>query len=280
MTESSLRNFDRLSDRIRLHRQARSEAIVVVEGPTDEWVFRRVVLGPVDVFRSGSRTSALQTAHECWAFGLRRIVFIVDRDFDDAVDDAVGRGLPVAAYDSSDLEAMLVLSSALDHLLREFGSEQKVDRFGGFDTVRRSIIEEVRPIACLRRLNAEESLGLAFDAVNPASKMKVSAPAIRLEPYVDALIATSSGEYDRAALLSHARSGSIRTCSDSGTPLFRGRDALAVLGVLLRRILGGLSADQAADEALAQALRLAADTDELRSSPWYQRVLNNLDRAS
>ena len=273
----SLRDFDRPADRIRLHRQARFAPVIVVEGRTDKRLHERVLPFEVDIFVAGTRQEVLEAAAQLSAHRLRAAVGVVDRDFDDAVGLAIASGLPVVAYDGADVEAMLFMSSALAHLLAELASSQKLAAAGGHEGIRDRVVSTLRPVSTLRRFNALHGWGLAFDAVDLAGKMKVQNPRLEPRSLIDALLRASDyATVGRVELEAGVASDDDLTCPESELPLFRGRDALAVLGVLLRREVGGCKHQQCQSEHLASVLRLAVDPGDLLGVPWYARLTSAL----
>src|SRR6266487_3311642 len=131
---ASLREYDRLADRIRLHRQVDPRPIIVVEGPSDDRFCKRVISPDIAmIFIAGTRSAVIATAATVASYKLDQIACVVDRDFDDVVADAERAGLPIAAYDSADLEAMLIESPAFQDMLLELGSAEKLHTFGGVD---------------------------------------------------------------------------------------------------------------------------------------------------
>jgi hypothetical protein len=249
----------------------------VVEGTSDEHFSQRILPEGIDIFIAGTRDTVLVTAHEVRAHGLTQVACLVDRDFDDVVGKAIAAGLPVVAYDGADLECMLFMSPALHTLLREFASDVKLKSFGGPEAVRRTILELVLPVARLRRANATHRWGVNFDGVDFGDRIKVSNLRLDLGPLADALLAASLGpSTTRKDLIEAARTSDAPECPQSGCPMVRGKDALAALGVALRRKLGNLQKPEAHHDRLAKVLRVAADRPDLQQTIWYQRVVEAL----
>lgn len=278
-TGSSLREFDRLADRIRLHRQARANAVAVVEGPTDERVAREVLPAVVDYFVAGSRAGVLEAvADACRVHGLAQVVGLVDRDFDDVVISAIAEGLPIVAYDGADLEAMIFHSPALDRLLGEMASPDKLEAFGGVAAVRSKVMDLIGHVSILRTLNATERWYLCFDKVDLGDRIKVQSLAFQLAGYIDALVRASDDvPVNRATIAGAIPDVPTPTCPDSAQVLFRGRDAVSVLGVLLRRAIGGCQKPQVESEYLAGVLRLSVRRPDLEPTPWFERASSMLE---
>jgi hypothetical protein len=268
----SLRDFDRIADRIRQHRQVDKRPVAIGEGPSDRRFVDRVLpRGSVSFFEAGTRSEVLNTAQEVAAMGVDRVAGVVDRDFDDVVAELEQGGSPVVTYDDADLEAMLWWSRALDDVLEEIGSETKLRSFGGPAAVRSVVAEIARPIQRLRRANALHGWGLPFDSLDLRQRMKVSSLEMSIQSLCDALWDPDAG-IERAELYAAAEGFEECQCPATGRALIRGRDALAVTGVLLRRAIGSLSHQQAHPDRLSEALRLRATEATVGGTAWRQKV--------
>jgi hypothetical protein len=94
--------------------------------------------------------------------GFLGVVGILDADFD-LVEGRPAKSGNLVIGDSHDLESMLVRSPALDGILIEFGSADKIERFGR--DIRTTMPQAAYPVACLR-LYSERSGGmLRFDGL-------------------------------------------------------------------------------------------------------------------
>lgn len=269
---SDLRAYDRPADRIRLHRQVDRRPLLVLEGPSDERFCGRVLADySFGSFPVGSRSAVVVCVTELVGAGLPAVLGLVDRDFIEGPDEA---GLSALAYyDGADLEGMLIATGAFDELVSEFGSAEKIARFGGVSAVREAIVDRVVPIARLRTENAQRRLGLRFDSVELADKTTLTDVFVKAT-YCDALHDRSdkpSGVTVSALRALFERDEPARRCP-SGLPMVRGKDALAVLGQLLRRQLGSLSRDAATPEHLASALRLSASSSVMGSTSWFEHM--------
>lgn len=272
--ESSLRPYDRLADRIRLHRQVDQRSAVVVEGPSDERLVKGLIASDaVVVFVSGSRNEALVAASELRGLSVDRMASLVDRDFDDAVDQAQAAGDPVVAYDGADLEDMLAHSPAFERVLGELASEEKLSAYGGASAVLSEVRSAGLMVARLRRLNAERGWSLAFDAVDISSKVDRDTLALDVTAVCMALRSTWEEEVPQTELEEVARTGHSGTCPRTARPLVRGRDLLVVVGVGLRKLIGSRPKAQTTPDLLEEVLRSSADREWLRESRWFAELV-------
>ncbi|MEU1051731.1 hypothetical protein [Streptomyces sp. NPDC005876] len=282
-TSPSLRELDRLEDRIRLHRQRDKRPVVIVEGPSDVRILQRAFQGKdIAYFPASTRSVALEAAEKLEAWTQENFACVVDRDFDDVVDDAEQRLRTVHPYENADMEAMLVLSRAGLDLLLEIGSCDKIENLGGAQKVASQLIGILGPITRLRRANAENGWGLAFDAVDLSSKIDKKTMTLKIRSFCNALLDNSRNRSELpahdwpelpslAALTDYAEGRQHVTrepvCPRGSEPYFRGRDFLLVLGVALCGYCGTKRAQSVTLDNLEGALRLAG-AHELRVNQW------------
>ncbi|MGW5396524.1 hypothetical protein [Streptomyces sp. NPDC003952] len=276
MTGSSLREFDRLADRIRLHRQADARPILIVEGPSDERILKRSFGDALAYFPAGARGIALSESATLHGWGQKRFLCIVDRDFDDQVEDLEKSGIPIHAYENADLESMLAMSHTAADLLSEFGSIAKIDARGGIEEIARRLCEAVEPLVILRRANVENNWGLAFDSVDLRSKIDKTNLTLKLQSYCAAINATSDEAPGQRILIEFATKQrpllKTPSCPRGSTPYFRGRDFLAFVSVSLASYCGTRRVDP---EILESALRLAG-SGHLRQSGWGEELMGSV----
>jgi hypothetical protein len=268
---------DWLADRVRLHRQVDSRPVVVGEGDADRRIAARVLPeGEVVFFVAGTRDLVLETARRVPDLRLHEIACVVDRDFDDEVGHAEQDGLVVASYDEADLEAMLWWSPALDDVVHELGSEAKLRAFGGIGAVREVAVDVLRPLQRLRRASAVSGWGLNFDGLDLRRRISVEHLTMKEQSLCDALWRDEL-DVPKSDLYEAARTWPEALCPTSGRPLIRGRDALAAVGVALRRAVGTLSFQEVNPSRLSEILRLRASPDALARTGWITRVRELLE---
>ncbi|MFE0854932.1 MULTISPECIES: hypothetical protein [Streptomyces] len=229
---------------------------------------------------------ALEAAEklEEWAQG--KFACVVDRDFDDEVAMAEQRLRSIHPYENADMEAMLAVSKAGVDLLLEIGSCDKMDKLGGVQKVTLQLMAILEPITRLRRANAENRWGLAFDKVDLSSKIDRKTMTLKIRPYCNALHEKSSDSPDVPTLqelVDHALGVRPLTCEPvcprGSKPYFRGRDFLLILGVALCGYCGTKRAQSVTQENLESALRLAG-AHEIRISQWGRELLQLIGATS
>src|SRR5262249_1143235 len=110
------------------------------EGPSDERFIQRIVPGRWALFCAGTRNVVISTVEATIALRLDRVAGLIDQDFDKVAVTARERGLPIFWFDNADLEGFLFIGSALDRLVGELSSEQKLSAYGGLLAIRNQAV--------------------------------------------------------------------------------------------------------------------------------------------
>lgn len=263
-TEQSLRDFDSIPDRIRQHRQADRRGILVVEGPSDDRLISRITNSRWAVFIAGNRNEVLATISGTQALKVERTAGLIDRDFDDVVDQAQSEGLPVHTFDEADLEAALVVLPVFNSLIEEFGSEKKIQSAGGPEGLRATAIGIAAVVGRVRRANAARGWGIDFDKLDFCKKVDSRKMELSVSRFVDAVLPWLPSPDEKEYFRNLAKEFEPKAAA-SGV-MFRGRDALHVVRVGLQRKYGSSSISDTED--IARSLRLAATAELLSIAPF------------
>jgi Protein of unknown function (DUF4435) len=274
MTHSSIRDLDSLADRIKLHRQSDKRGILVVEGASDERFVQRLAPDRWALFRAGTRNVVISTIEDLVALNIGRTAGLIDQDFDSIVSDIQSRGLPVYWFENADIEGFLFMTSALDDLVNELASEPKLSTYGGVDAVRKVAVSVALQVAALRICNAVSGWGVPFDEVDLSKKLDRRDLSLKRIPYCQALARACQNVVDCATLHSSLEA----QLGQSHEAFFRGKDALAVVGVLLKSKIGNCGSDTTASDHLACVLRLSAPS-RLIELPPFSEIASHIDAA-
>jgi hypothetical protein len=209
----------------------------------------------------------LRCATELGAQCLTGVVCVADRDFDESEDN--WKDLPILVFfDEADVEAMVLRSAALDRFLAEWSVAEKIDGYGGVDAVRRRLTEVLEPVSVLRYENARRGLGLDFDAIVLTDVLDKDG-TLKLTNLIGRLADSAS---DRT-MLTEAAAGDAPQCPHTGRKLTRGRDAIDVLTMLLRKKIASMAKQQVSAKFVEKSLRLAVSPGDLDGTPFMDRFL-------
>ncbi len=263
---SSLRDFDRVEDRIRQHRQVEKRAVLLVEGPDDLLVLKHHI--PVElIFPADGKPNVLRAIDSLNEWQVTGVRAVIDADFDDSRDDET-----VLAYDQRDLEAMLIELGVLASVLEHQGSAAKLAAEGGAAAVVAVLCAAALPIARLRQASRREGWGLTFDAVDIASKSDRRTLALRPDRYAAALVQASI----TTASIDDVRQALDHDEIDHRGP--RGRDVMTFAGVALRQRVGTLQQAACEEPRLSAQIR-SSGALALERSPWMSRLRRALEAA-
>ncbi|WP_144662447.1 hypothetical protein [Paenarthrobacter nicotinovorans] len=266
----SIRHFDRPADRIRQHRQASNQAIVIVEGPSDVRVLRPH-LDAVAFFPVDGKTNAVNCARSLKEWGFDNFICVTDKDFDDP-NEFTDIEICHHPYLLRDLEAMLIEMGVLTHVLEHLGSSDKLKSLGGAAALVSRLEELVRPVTLLRYRNSRENWGLPFDGVDLASKIVKRELTLKINNYCVALVQASGSAATVSALVSAIEEGQ----TDELGP--RGKDVVAGAVVALRQVAGSLK--HGVDEDVLVAQLHSSCGLALSKSAWLAGLREKLRLAS
>src|SRR6267142_3183576 len=156
-----------IANDIRLRRSQHRGTFVIVEGSNDRLLYERFFdVQQCKFVVAEGKEKVCEVIRILDAGGFRGVLGIVDADFD-LLDEIPASSLNVIRGDCHDLEAMLVRSPALDRVLREFGSEGKIQRFvaqAGAE-IRHVLLTAATPLGYLRWHSLRSDLRLRFDGL-------------------------------------------------------------------------------------------------------------------
>ncbi|NET57212.1 MAG: DUF4435 domain-containing protein [Symploca sp. SIO2E6] len=266
-------SVERDANQIRLLRSTFSGTFLLVEGHSDKLVYDRLVDGAACtiVIVSGKPSSKLRVIAVLEILeksNFTGILAIVDADFDHL--EPLLEGSPnLLRTDSHDLESMLINSPALDKVVAEYGSEEKISKFA--QDVRTLLVEAGLCVGYLRWVSQREKLNLTFNS-------------IKFSKFVD----ETTLEIDELKLITEVKNKSpscswkeeelktwvMNKKSDSHDPwqVCCGHDLVTILSLGLRKVIGSNKAAEVEPNMLERNLRLAYEAAYFRKTLLYSKI--------
>lgn len=249
-----LLSVDRDANAIRLQRSSFSGTFLLVEGHSDKVFYERFTDKAACklVIISGKPSSKLRVIAVLEILNkssFQGVLAIVDADFDRL--ETLSYNPNLLRTDSHDLETMLLNSFALDKVIAEFGSEEKIIKFGR--DVRTVLLEACMSLGYLRWISQRDELNLTFNGITFSKfideqtlqinefkliqevKNKSQAFSLQNEELQQRLTNEKSGNYDP-----------WQVCC--------GHDLVEILSLGLRKAIGSFKVDR---DSLERNLRLA-----------------------
>jgi hypothetical protein len=243
-----------IANEIRMRRSQHVGAFLVTEGRDDRLLCERFI-SPADcklVIAEG-KTSVCEVIEILEDAGFSGVVGLIDADFDRIVN--VQHSSPnIIVTESHDLECLLIRSSALEVVLGELASSEKLATFG--NDFRAILLRAATPIGALRLYSHRAQLGLRFDGLRYPTFINRES----LEIDSEALVKEVRNRTQRQNLPVHEILGGIKavqTEGNDGWSLCCGDDLLGILSYGLRHAIGDNPAQLVSEEQLRRALRLA-----------------------
>lgn len=224
----------------------------------------RSIFPEASIFPAGGRKNALEESLQLHEWDLDRWACVVDTDLDNELEK-FDLGSRLHPYLSADLEAMLITLGVLHDLLEHFGSQDKVTREGGVDSVVPLLRTVVAGVSNLRRKNASEGWGVPFDKIPLEGKIDRRTLQLHVSGYCAALKGAADVSVGLDVLIATIEAGL------DDVEHFSGEDVVAAMSVALRSRVGSLSKEQASVAVLLRALRMGGAW-RLSKSEWTSQL--------
>ena len=201
------------------------------------------------------------------------VLGIIDADFS-VVDNDIPALPSLFHTDTHDLETMIVASPALDRVLAELGSVEKlkVHAVLAQKSHREAIIFAALPLGHLRHISRRGDLRLRFEGLH-LSRFILDRPYLRCE--TGRLVAEVKDHSQRHDLKTRdllTALGAEVGWNHDPWQICCGHDIANVLAIGLRRTLGTNSAATVTPERVEQSLRLAFEFAYFRQTRLYSAV--------
>jgi len=240
-----------------------------VEGSDDGRLYRRFIdRTKCQLIVGLNKQNVISAIHLLDADNFAGALGLVDSDFD-ALDGTPVHSTNILRSECHDLEALLVRSPALEAVLHEFASQEKLERFENNygNNLRNWIVATARPLGYLRWYSARRGLNLRFEGLHfsrfvNARTLKLDNAGLRAEIKNQSQNhAISEDELHTAGWPTKQNEDAWQVCC--------GHDLVELLTLALRRCIG--SRQGLTTEDVAQGLRLAFSeqhfaVSELRAS--------------
>ncbi|QLE59099.1 DUF4435 domain-containing protein [Nostoc sp. TCL26-01] len=266
-------SVDREANAIRLRRSTFLGTFLLVEGSSDKIFYERFVdkLACALVSVSGKPSSKLRVIEVLNILersNFQGVLAIVDADFDH-LGTLLHKSHNLIRTDTHDLETMLLKSSALDKVITEFASEEKITKFDR--DIRTALLEAGISIGYLLWISQIDGLNLTFDGlifsrfideqtlqINEVRlieevKNKSQAFALKTKDLQKRLMEQKSSNHDP-----------WQVCC--------GHDLVEILSLSLRKTIGSAKANDVEPNSLERNLRLAYEAVYFCKTQMYSSI--------
>lgn len=254
-----------IANTIRMMRSRHAGAILIVEGGDDVRFYERFIdREKCRLVPALGNAAAKEVLSILEAEGFTGLLAVLDQDFS-AIE-----GQPASANigltDVHDLECLLIASPALDKVVGEFGSKEKV----AGKNVREILLSSGEWIGCLRLISLRRGLELTFEGLTYSDFINKK----ELTVDVPALVRSVKNKSGKHGL------DEVTTVAEMGTVIGRydrwlvccGHDLVELLCIGLRRAFGSCKAVIATSEVIGRSLRLAYEASHFAMTQLYRSI--------
>jgi hypothetical protein len=258
-----------IANEIRMRRSQQSGTFLLVEGRDDRLFYEKFVdLSRCSIVVAETKEDVAAVLKILDVGGFSGVVGLVDSDFEKV--DGAGRATPnLIMTDLHDIECMMLRSSALQRMLGEYVSRQKLERFGR--DVLGVLVAAASPIGSLRLHSARKGLALRFDGLRYARCVNRQT----LEIDMDALVSEVKDRSNRPDIPNEALVAAIQAIGPTVQDVWQicvGTDLLGVLAIGLRHALGSNKSTDVEDQQLRRSLRLAYGDDDFAGTEVLRQL--------
>ena len=267
-----LRTGDADANQIRMRRSTFAGVFLLVECSLDKVFYERFIdkLICQIVVISGKPSSKervikvvgiLEESNFCGVLG------IVDADFDRL--ESLSYDSPnLFLTDTHDLETMLIDSPALDKVVREFGSEDKISKFGM--DVRTALVEAGMSIGYLRWISQCDRLNLTFSGIKYSKFIQEQNLKLDELGLIQEVKNKSQASFDNKDIQQRIAKQK-NDCHDCWQ-VCCGHDLVEILSLGLRKAIGTMKPSDIEPDNLERSLRLAYEEIYFRQTQLYENI--------
>jgi hypothetical protein len=260
-------SVDRDANAIRLRRSIFSGSFVLVEGSSDKIFYKRFIdkaaCELVSVSgKPSSKRRVIDVLDILERASFQGVLGIVDADFD-RLETSSHHSPNLLRTDTHDLETMLLNSFALDKVIAEFGSEEKILRLGR--DVRTALLEAGTSVGYLLWVSQRDGLNLTFDGIT-FSKF-IDEQTLQIDEL--RLIQEVKNKSQALSLKSEdlqQRLTSQKSSSHDPWQVCCGHDLVEILSLGLRKAIGSSKATDVEPISLERNLRFAYEEAYFRKT--------------
>ncbi len=171
--------------------------------------------------------------------------------------------------DTHDLETMLINSPALDKVVREFGSKDKISKFGM--EVRTALVEAGISIGYLRWISQRDRLDFTFNGIKYSKFIKEQSLQIdELELIKEVKNKSQMLSLDNKDILQ--RIAEQKSNNHDCWQVCCGHDLVEILSLGLRKAIGTMKPSEIEPDSLERSLRLAYEEVYFRQTQLYSNI--------
>lgn len=247
-----------IANRVRMIRDNYFGVVLIVEGPDDSRIFSLLVSRQdCQIVIAYGKKNALDAAKILADEKDLLTIAIIDADFR-RIENSTELFSNVFVTDYHDIETMMIMSTAFESVLSEFGSSEKQERFiteTGVE-LREFVLLQSSIVGGLRWHSIRSGLNLTFEELRFGDFYFEDPARIDLMACVKCVL-NKSQRHDIDAIELSEAVAAVLAEGHATCELSCGHDTIAVLQRMLRKSIGTISPSKVTESVLHQSFRLA-----------------------
>jgi Protein of unknown function (DUF4435) len=268
-------NSHSISNELRMLRTVFDGSFLIVEGNTDKRVYQNFIepkhcrIKCVE-FKNDSNKKRVVEIIEILSADKKftGAIGIVDADFDnlEAKNQNVAN---LFLTDFHDLECLILISPALEKVLAEFGSENKINKFS--QDIRETLFETGSFIGYFRWISLSDELHLTFEDLDFGKFIDAKSLIFDLNVFI-AKVKNKSQRHDINTSQITRQINELASNNHIKEQVACGKDVVEILSVALQKCLGTNNSNNVTTEIIARDLRLAYEFEFFILTNLYQNI--------
>ena len=268
-----------IADTIRMFRSQHSGSFLILEGQTDKNFYHnlidkeqcKIITADFAGKVNNNRVYVIETIAILDRDNFTGALAIIDADFE-RLEGNLPTSKNILLTDSHDLETMILQSPALDKLLTEYGSEEKLQKLQeSSKDVREILIEAGLAIGYLRWLSLKQNLALKFEGLSFSKFIDKDTLAISASQ----LIKTVKNQSQKLGLDEQQiqnRLDSLKSNEHNPWDVCCGHDLICILSLGLWKLFGSCNSKQVESDVIEKNLRLAYERSHFIQTQLYTAI--------
>jgi Protein of unknown function (DUF4435) len=246
-----------------------SGSFLIAEGDTDARVWKNLVDSTkCSVAIAHNKDNAVKVLDILEKSNFAGVLAVVDADFW-ILEGTVPSSPNLFLTDTHDLETMLLKSPALEKVLLEHGSEEKIKLFG--KDIRQTLLESATVIGYLRWVSLKFNYCLIFEDLE--FKKFVDEKTLALDTLqLIKIVKNKSQKLGLDDREIQKQMDSLKTNTHDMWYICCGHDMICILQVALCKALGSCNSKQVEPQILEKDLRLACESAYFRATKLYTAI--------
>lgn len=263
-----------IANEIMMKRSLFCGIFIIVEGNSDFRFFKNIFSNKnTKIVISFGKENAIEALNILDKYKLETVIAILDSDFSKLKNETIAKS-NLFFTDTHDLETIILNSPALEKVLVEYGSSDKINRYieKTGSSIRESLLKIGEPIGLLRLISLNEGINLEFNNLNYSKFINKNNLTIDIFILIrNVKINSKKYEINEEDILEK-----INKYRENNYDLWQiccGHDLIIILSIGLRKVLGSNDAGDVKPDFLEMMLRLSYEYSFFLSTDLYKSLL-------